>query len=163
MMLHLIAGKAGSGKSTLAAELTRARGAVVLSEDEWLSALFGEEMNTIGDYVRYSARLRTAISPHIVALLRSGLTVVLDFPANTVATRAWMRGLFEAADCEHRLHLLDVPDDICLRRLRERAAKGDHPFAITEAEFAQITRHFVAPAESEGFEIVLHRDTTSDR
>jgi hypothetical protein len=45
--------------------------------------------------------------------LGAGLSVVLDWPANTVAGRAWMRGIFEAAGAEHKLHFLDVPDEVC--------------------------------------------------
>jgi len=32
------------------------------------------------------------------------MSVVLDFPANIPASRAWMRSSFEAADCGHKLH-----------------------------------------------------------
>ncbi len=63
-------------------------------------------MRDIGDYVRYSARLRSIMKTHLITLLKSGLSVVLDFPANTIEMRAWMRGIFKAADCGHQLHYL---------------------------------------------------------
>ena len=95
--LHLLAGKIAAGKSTLAADLGRAPNTVVVSEDEWLSALFGDEMRALADYVRFSSRLRTALEPHLIDLLSSGVSVVLDFAANTPDTRAWMRELFTRA------------------------------------------------------------------
>lgn len=154
--LHLVCGKAASGKSTLTASLGQAPGTVVIAEDDWLAGLFADEMVSISDYVRCSAKLRDVMGPHVVSLLRAGLSVVLDFPANTVATRAWMLGLAEGAQAAHRLHFLDVPDDICKARLRARNASGAHPFSVTDEQFDQLARHFVEPSESEGFVIVRH-------
>jgi predicted kinase len=96
------------------------------------------------------------MEPHVVALLGAGVSVVLDFPANTVDQRAWMRGIAEASGAAHRLHLLEASDGLCLARLRARNAAGDHPFAVTEDQFHQVTRHFASPAPEEGFTIVAH-------
>ena len=71
-----------------------------------MKRLYGPEMHSVEDYVRYSARFRDVIGPHIEDVMRAGLSVVLDFPANTVATRQWMRGMFENADVAHQLHYL---------------------------------------------------------
>jgi predicted kinase len=155
--LYLVCGKAASGKSTLTARLGQAAGTVVIAEDDWLTALYGDEMSTISDYVRGSGKLRAVMGPHVVSLLKAGLSVVLDFPANTIATRSWMRGIAEEADAAHQLHYLDVPDAICKARLRARNASGAHPFSITDDQFDQLARHFVVPSEDEGFDIVPHR------
>lgn len=154
-MLHMMCGKIAAGKSTLTARLA-AEGAVVIAEDDWLSALFADRMQDVADYVRCSARLRDAMGPHVAALLRAGVTVALDFPANTRDSRAWMRGIIDAAGCAHALHFLDVPDAVCLERLRARNAGGAHAFAATEAQFHRITRHFVPPAAEEGFTVIRH-------
>ena len=154
--LHLLSGKIAAGKSTLAADLGRAPNTVVVSEDEWLSALFGDEMRTLADYVRCSSRLRTALEPHLIDLLSSGVSVVLDFAANTPETRVWMRELFTKAGCEHRLHYLDLSDEICRERLHRRNAEGLHPFAATDAEFDRVTSYFVPPSADEGFDILIH-------
>ena len=156
-VLHMMCGKIASGKSTLAQDLARAEGAVLISEDTWLHALYGDEMRTVADFVRCSRQLRQAIGPHVVDMLRAGVSVVLDFQANTLDSRAWMRGLFEEAGVAHRLHLLDVPDEVCLARLRARNAAGDHAFAVTDAQFHQVSKHFVAPAVEEGFDVVTHK------
>lgn len=153
-MLHMVCGKIGAGKSTLTRRLAEAPATVLISEDAWLAALYPGEIVALPDYVRASTRLKRVMAEHVVGLLNAGVSVVLDFPANTVSSRAWARGIFEKAGVAHRLHFLDVPDAICKARLRARNASGEHPFETTDAEFDLITRHFVAPAEAEGFHVV---------
>lgn len=155
--LHMVCGKIAAGKSTLTARLAATPRTILIAEDHWTSHLFGPELRTVADYVRYSARLRAAMTDHIVGLLRAGMSVVLDFPANTPANRQWMRGLFEAAGCAHRLHFLDVPDEVCRARLHARNAAGTHEFAATDADFDLITSRFVPPQPEEGFEVIVYR------
>lgn len=94
-----------------------------------------------------------------MALLKAGVPVVLDFQANTVKRRAWMRSLIEAAGTPHRLHYLDVPDAVCTERLRARNAAGTHEYAASDAEFDLFTSYFVPPAPAEGLDVVVHRPT----
>ncbi|MGB0497070.1 MAG: AAA family ATPase [Rubricella sp.] len=155
-MLHLLCGKIASGKSTLAARLAAETGAVVIAEDAWLHALFEGELHTLDDYARCSARVRAAMEPHVVALLEAGVSVVLDFPANTPGQRRWARSMIDASGAAHRLHLLDIPDAVCLERLRARNADGTHPFVVTEALFHAVTGHFSTPTAEEGFTIERH-------
>ncbi|WP_420332648.1 AAA family ATPase [Roseibium sp.] len=155
--LHLICGKIAAGKSTLARSLANAPGTILIREDAWLSELYGDQMQTLADYVSFSAKLRSALEPHIVDLLRSGLSVVLDFPANTAELRRWMRRLFETAGCTHELHLLDVSDEICKERLRKRNASGEHEFQVSDEQFDRVSRHFQRPTEAEGFQIRVHQ------
>jgi predicted kinase len=96
------------------------------------------------------------MAPHLVDILRQGLSVVLDFPANTVSSRNWMRSLIAQADVAHELHLLDIPDTICKQRLRERNAAGKHPFQVTEADYDLFTSYFVPPGPREDFNVVIH-------
>lgn len=130
---------------------------IVVNEDHWLARLYPGEQNSLADYVRNSTRLRDAMTAHLIVLLRSGMSVVLDFPANTVASRAWMRTLFEEAGCAHRLHYLDVTDAVCKARLHRRNVAGEHEFNASDDDFALFTSHFVPPSSKEGFEVVLHR------
>jgi hypothetical protein len=66
---------------------------LLVSEDHWTPHLFAGDLRTIDDYGRFSARLRAAMGPHIVAILQRGVSIVLDFPANTVGNRNWVRCL----------------------------------------------------------------------
>ena len=152
--LHFFCGKMAAGKSTLAKELTEKYGAVLLSEDDWLLQLYPEEIIDIPGYLQYSTRLKKLLSGHIQVLLTRGLSVVLDFPGNTIDQRTWFRDIFEQADVSHVLHFVDVSDDICKRQLKKRSAnKPDGAAFTTEVEFDAISKHFQAPTESEGFNI----------
>jgi predicted kinase len=153
----MLCGKIAAGKSTLTARLSAMPNTLALSEDSWLARLYPGQINSVADYVRHAAQLREAIAPHVEDLLRAGVDVVLDFPANTVANRAWMRGIIERSGARHVLHVLDVPDEVCRTRLRARNATGQHDFAASDAEFDAITAYFRAPTEGEGFNVVMER------
>ena len=94
--------------------------------------------------------------PHIVDVLRQGLSVVLDFPANTVTYRSWMRSLITQAEVAHELHLLDFPDSVCKQRLQQRNAGGEHSYQVDEATYDLFTSYFVPPTADEGFNVVVH-------
>ncbi|MEN8658820.1 ATP-binding protein [Marivita sp.] len=157
--LHMFCGKIAAGKSTLAGKLAQHPGTVMIAEDAWLFGLFGDQMSTGADFVRVSGKLRGVLGPHISALLKAGVSVVFDSQANTLDARLWMRSLFEAAGADHRLHVLDAPDEVCLARLRTRNDDGSHPFQVTEAQFHQFTEYYVPPTEAEGFRLVMHKTT----
>lgn len=154
--LHLLCGKIAAGKSTLATRLADSPLAVLIREDDWMPRLYPDEIRTLDDYVRCTGRLRAAMAGHVASLLRAGVSVVLDFPSNTRASRAWARAVFEAAGAPHVLHFLDVADEVCKARLRARNERGEHPYRTSDAEYDQFTRHFVAPADDEGFEVVRY-------
>ncbi|KPX51473.1 Uncharacterized protein ALO67_00224 [Pseudomonas amygdali pv. hibisci] len=155
--LHLLCGKIASGKSTLAKSIATEHSAILLSEDQWLSRLYPDEIKSVADYVRLAHRIRDIIGPLVIDMLKSGMCVVLDFPANTLADRQWLRSLAEDAQVKHRLHYLDVEDDICLARLHARNETAEHEFAATDAEFRLITRYFQTPHTDEGLDILVHR------
>jgi predicted kinase len=125
--------------------------------DHWMSILFPSENRTIEDFARLSARLRAAMGPYVVDILRHDLSVVLDFPANTVTWRNWMRSLIAEAGVAHELHVLDFPDAICKARLRQRNDGGEHPYQVSEETFDLFTSYFVLPTPDEGFNVVVHK------
>lgn len=155
--LYFMCGKMAAGKSSHAKVLAQTQHAVLLVQDDLLAALYPGEILTIPDFVKYSARLREALTPHITALLMQGISVVLDFPGNTRIQRQWFRALFEGANAEHELHFIDTPDDLCKRQLKQRSAALPAGSAwTTDAEFEAITAYFQAPAEDENFRVILH-------
>ncbi|OAJ48759.1 AAA family ATPase [Pseudomonas marginalis] len=155
--LHLLCGKIASGKSTLATRLAAEHAAIVLSEDHWLATLYPGEIRAIADYLSCAQRIRGVLGPLVINMLQSGVNVVLDFPANTLASREWLLGLAHVAQVPHCLHYLEEDDATCRARLHARNAQGEHDFAATDAEFDLITRDFCVPSEEEGLVIERHR------
>ena len=155
--MYFVCGKMAAGKSTYARELAQTRNAVLLIQDEFLDTLYSGEIRSIQDFVKYSARVRDALFPHIQDLLTRGVSVVLDFPGNTRVQRQWFRQIFQGADVEHELHFIDAPDDLCKRQLRQRSAvlPAGSPWT-TDADFDAITAYFQAPADDEKFNVIRH-------
>ncbi|WP_417495867.1 AAA family ATPase [Maricaulis sp.] len=154
--LHLVCGKIAAGKSTLCHQLVAAPATILLAEDDWLAGLYPGEITSLDDYVRCSRRLRGLVGSHVSALLRAGVSVVLDFPANTLASRNWMRSIIEESGAGHRLHLIELDDATCKARLRRRNEAGEHAYQASDAEFDLFTRYFEPPGPNEGFDIVVH-------
>ena len=155
--LYFMCGKMAAGKSTLARELANAKGAILLVQDEYFEALYPGEIRSIEDFVRCSARLRSALTSHIRDLLSQGVSVVLDFPGNTRTQRQWFRELLKDTHVEHELHFIDAPDDLCKRQLKQRSAAQPAGAAwTTDAEFDAFTAYFRPPAADEGFNVVRH-------
>ncbi len=153
--LHFICGKAGAGKTTLARELGRSVQAIVFCEDEWIQTL-GFEVRTLYDYLSAAGRCRKLIAPLATDLLRQGVNVVFDFAGNTLKSRQWVRGIFEAASSDHVLHFIDVSDDACLagiHRRNEEKPEGVYWGHVTDELFHAVTPHFVPPRPEEGFRV----------
>ncbi|AUU01305.1 ATP-binding protein [Morganella morganii] len=147
--LHFLCGKIASGKSTLAQQLVRGQQAVLLSEDTWLAALYPGQITQLADYIEKSRLLKSAMELHLVTLLQKGITLVLDFPANTPEQRQWLKGLAEQAGCSYCCHVLNVSDEECKRRLAARNLSGENPFTTSAEQFDLITAHFSYPSEEE--------------
>ena len=155
--LIFLCGKMAAGKSTLARRLAERENAVLLVQDELLDCLFPGAITDIAQFAEYSARLRSALAPHVSTLLAKGVTVVLDFPGNTRTQRAWFRAIFERADAGHELHFVDVTDAVCKRQLQDRTRHlpAGTPWT-TVAEFDAITAYFQPPSADEGFNVIRH-------
>ena len=153
--LTLLCGKMGAGKSTHARKMAKDKSAVLLSEDEWLAAFYPNKINSLDDYLNYSKLLKPQVKKLVQSVLLAGVNVVLDFPANTVSQRQWLRGIFAEIDAPHSLVFLDVSDELCLQRVAKRAIEQpQRAVTDTDAMFEAITQHFVPPSVDEGFNVV---------
>jgi len=156
--LHIFCGKMASGKSTLAKEIAQQMSSVLISEDDMLGKLYPGEITDVQSYVRCSGKLKSAMRPVLVNLLENGTSVVLDFPANTVDQRKWMKGIVDGASAYHVFHYLDCTDEFCKAQLRKRASKDPEKRSTDTPEmFDAMSRYFEPPNSEEGFELLTYK------
>lgn len=130
--LILTCGLPGSGKTILARRLAADRGAMRLTQDEWLWALgstpWDESTREKVDHELW--RLAQEI-------LRLGLSVVLDFGLWARIERDEMRTAARGLGVGVELHYLDVPTDELWRRIEARNSEppwDSHPIRRTDLD-----------------------------
>ena len=152
--LILFSGKMGAGKSTKSKHVAQERNAVLISEDEWLSKLYPNQITSFDDYIHYSSLLKPLVKSHVLDILKTGTSVVMDFPANTVKQRKWFKELITEANAPNELIYLNVSNDVCLRQIeKRRLEQPERAIYDTESMFIEVTKYFQEPDKSEGFNL----------
>ena len=148
--LIFFCGKMGAGKSTKSKEFALENNAVLISEDDWLSILYPQQISSFDDYIKHSALLRPLIKVHVQKILLTGTNVVLDFPANTTKQRAWFKNIVQEIGAQHQLVYLKLSDEQCIKQIaKRRLEQPDRSAFDTEEMFHHVTKYFEIPAESE--------------
>jgi predicted kinase len=104
-------------------------------------------------------KCRNLIRPLAIELLRLGVSVVFDFAGNTVKSRQWVRAVFEAADADHLLHVIEAGDAECLANIHRRNDEkppGVYWGYVSDETFHAVTAHYAPPQPEEGFRIRAH-------
>ena len=153
--LYFFCGKMGAGKSTKSKQLAVDKHAVLLSEDEWLSSLYPNQVASFEDYVKFSAQIKPLVKKHVQNILSVGTNVVMDFPSNTVRQRQWFSSMCSELGCEHELVYLDLSDSQCLSQIaKRRTEQPERAQFDTEAVFHHVTQYFEPPTSDENLNIV---------
>lgn len=154
-ILFFLCGKMGAGKSTVSKRLELEEHAVRLSEDEWLQALYPNQIHTFEDYRRHSELLKPVVETTVQRMLEVGTNVVMDFPANTIGLRQWFLAIANKVGADHQLIYLNLSDEQCMRRIAKRRTEMPERAAFdTKEVFDHVTSFFEAPSESEGIRII---------
>jgi len=152
--LIFFCGKMGAGKTTKSLQLAQELNAVLISEDDWLASLYPNEIKNFNEYLHFSMRLKPLVKAHVQNILKTGVSVILDFPGNTRIQRAWFIEVCSQVDAPHKLFYLKASDDQCLRHLGQRRVSHPERAAFdTEEVFHQVSSYFQAPEEDEGLDI----------
>lgn len=153
--LTFFCGKMGAGKSTMAKSIAQNNRAVLLSEDDWLCSLYPKSISSVEDYVEYSGRIKPLVKNLVQNIILAGSNVVMDFPANTVIQRNWFRSIFSEIGAGHKLIYIDLPNDMCLKRIAKRRLEcPERAQTDNEEMFNQVTRYFSEPKPEENINIV---------
>lgn len=153
--LYFFCGKMGAGKSTKSKQLAIEKQAVLLSEDEWLSSLYPNQISTFEDYLKFSAQFKPMVKKLVQNLLSVGTNVVMDFPGNTQKQRKWFLDIVLEINANHQLIYLNLNNEQCLRQIAQRRKEQPERAAFdTEETFLYVTKFFEAPKASEGLNII---------
>lgn len=153
--LYFFCGKMGAGKSTKSKQLAIEEQAVLLSEDEWLSTLYPNQISTFEDYLKFSAQFKPMVKKLVQNLLSVGTNVVMDFPGNTQKQRKWFLDIVLEINANHQLIFLNLNNEQCLRQIAQRRNEQPERAAFdTEETFMYVTKFFEAPKASEGLNII---------
>jgi len=152
--LTFFCGKMGAGKTTKSKALALEKNAVLISEDDWLSAHYPDQINSFDDYLAHAARIKVFIKLHVQSILNTGTNVVMDFPANTLQQRVWFNQLCHEIECDHALIYLDLSNEQCLLQIaKRRLEQPERAQFDNEAVFYHVTNFFEPPSAIEGLKI----------
>ncbi|MFJ7183874.1 AAA family ATPase [Lysinibacillus xylanilyticus] len=153
--LYFFCGKMGAGKSTKSKQLAIEKHAVLLSEDEWLSSLYPNQITSFEDYLKLSAQLKPMVKKLVQNILSVGTDVVMDFPGNTQKQRKWFLDIATEVNANHQLIFLNLNNEQCLSQIAQRRNEQPERAAFdTEETFIHVTKFFEAPEVSEGLNIL---------
>ncbi len=116
--VFLICGKICSGKSTYAEKLAKNHHAVLLSADEIMLAIFGQDAGENHDL--YMKKLQKYLFQKSLEITASGINVVLDFGFWTKQERKAVKDFFLAKNISLELHYLDISHTEWKKRLSKR-------------------------------------------
>lgn len=144
-------GKICSGKTHYARRLQSELPAVILSCDEVMLGLFGNDLGERHDAV--SRDVRAYLLRKAVEIVRAGANVVLDFGFWQCAYRAEISGFFTEAGVPLEWRWLDVSDDLWRRNIAARnelVRRGeDASYYVDEGLLAKCVRLFEPPSPDE--------------
>ena len=152
--LYFFCGKMGAGKTTKSKQVAIDQHAVLLSEDEWLSSLYPNQIASFDDYLKFSAQLKPLMKKLVQNILSVGSNVVMDFPANTQKQRKWFLNMASEVKASHQLIFLNVTNEQCLSQIAQRRNEQPERAAFdTEEGFNHVTKFFEPPEAYEGLTI----------
>ena len=140
--LYLVCGLPGAGKTRRSHQIVDRVNAVHLCADEWVEGLG----RSLVDY-EFRVELQNIVLTHARGLLRSGVSVVVEFGSWSRDERETIRqtAVHEGASTE--LHYLDAPLEELVRRVRERG--GPDADALASTVLLQESGAFEAPTPRE--------------
>ncbi len=146
--LYLLVGLPGAGKTTRAKEIEAAHAALRLTPDEWILALYGEDLDRPRrDAVREPVEgLQWAVAQRALAL---GCNVVLDWGFWGRAERDAYRARGEELGARVRTIALDAEIEELWARITRRAESTMGTLTISRAELDEWSASFEPPTADE--------------
>ena len=147
----LLCGKIASGKSVYAKRICKEEKAVMLSVDELVLSILG---NDLGDkHDKITDRIQSYFFQKSVEIVNAGANVLLDWGFWTRERRAAARAFYESRGMVCEFHYIDVPDEVWHRNIdkRNRAvlAGETDAYYVDEGLMKKLESLFEAPKREE--------------
>ena len=144
-------GKLCSGKTTYAKKLQQEGRAVILSIDEIMLAVFGQDAGEKHD--DYVAGIKRYLYQKTLEINSNGLDVILDWGFWTKEERACARSFFGSNGITNEFHFIDIDDGEWHRRIEERNQ---------EALAQNIDAYYVDEGLAEKFNAIFEKPDPSE-
>ncbi|MBB5235429.1 AAA family ATPase [Deinococcus budaensis] len=145
--IHALHGFLGSGKTTFARRLERELPGMRFTSDEWMVALYGQDPPA-DLFPVYHSRVMELMETQWVRALELGVPVILDHGFWTRASRDALRARAGALGVPLTFHVLTVPDEEALRRVRARNGLEGTMY-IADETYRRFRERFEAMGEDE--------------
>lgn len=147
----MMCGKICSGKSVYAHKLCRAKKALLLSTDEIMLAVFGQDAGEKHDI--YAANAEKYLFEKSLDCVEAGINVVMDIGLWTQARRQAAKDFYRAHKIKNEIHFLDISDAEWKKRIEKRnrqVSQGQvSAYYIDEGLAAKAESLFEKPERSE--------------
>ena len=116
----LICGKIASGKSVYSERIRKSEQAVMLSVDELVLSVLGNDLGAKHDEV--TERIQAYFFEKSLEIITAGTHVLLDWGFWTKEKRSAARAFYESRGITCEFHYIDVPNDVWRRNIELRNA-----------------------------------------
>ena len=114
----LMCGKICSGKSTYADTIRKNKCAVLLSVDEIMLAIFGQDAGKKHD--DYMVSLKQYLYAKSVEIVGTGIDVILDIGLWTKSERSEVRSYYDSKNIDNEIHYIEISDAEWKKRIEKR-------------------------------------------
>lgn len=111
-------GKLCCGKTTYAKKICEEMPAVLLSVDEMMLGIFGNDVGE--EHEKYTELIKAYLTKKAVQIVRNGINVIMDWGLWTKKERNEIRSYFKKHNTEIKVHYLEIEDTEWQKRIRKR-------------------------------------------
>ena len=149
--VYLICGKLCCGKTTYSQKICAENDAVLLSVDEMILTVFGQNCGAKHD--EYVNNAKKYLLNKSLELIDKNINVVLDWGFWTRKEREFAKDFYKSRGIDCELHYIDISDDVCKARIekRNKAVLTDKTSAyyVDENLLDKFNSIFETPSEDE--------------
>ena len=149
--VYLICGKLCCGKTTYSQKICAENDAVLLSVDEMILTVFGQNCGEKHD--EYVNNAKKYLLNKSIELIDKNIKIVLDWGFWTRKEREFTKDFYKAYGIDCELHYIDISDDVWKSRIDQRnktvLTDETKAYYVDEALLAKFNSIFKAPSEDE--------------